>query len=276
MPMQMRRYTRESRYLCCILLLTMLGMALCLAVAYAQDDIWQLGKEYQNSYTFGADLLNTLIWSMAYLLIYACALVLTLSYMQLFLGFDAGMYAWIIILWLGGLTANYIGYSLVPQWHFVAALIALPLIFGWSMLVGTRAFADLAPRHALTVSLVVALVCAPYFGPTWQTKKLVPLDPNIAPPPGEGHLEQTPVRLAGLLIVHQEKYHLPFQGVPTLHIEGAPRHAACPNSFDRRPGLFRCFRGALAGATIGAVAAVGEGGAGVVDAHRTAHRVRAA
>ena len=185
----------KFRDFCCCLLLVML----CLSLAYAQDDALELGKQYQNSYQFGADLLNTLIWSGAYLLIYAGALVVTLSIMQLFLGFDTSVYIWILLLWLGGMMANYIGYSLVPQSNVVAALIALPLIFGWSLLIGTRSFADLTLRNALTVSLWVALVCAPYFGPTWHAKQLAPLNPNIAPSPSDGCIERTPpFRLAGL------------------------------------------------------------------------------
>ncbi len=182
----------KNRYLSYTLLLIILCLLLCLTLAHAQDDVWQTSKDYQNSYKFGADLLNTLIWSCAYLLIYAFALILTLSYQQLFLGFDASTFLWIGLLWLGGMIANYIAYALVPQIHFVAALIALPLIYGWSVLVGTRAFTELTPRQALRVSLVVALVCAPYFGPTWQKPSLAPIDPNIAPPPQQGYLHRMP------------------------------------------------------------------------------------
>ena len=151
----------------CRLLLLLLCAVLCVTLVYAQDDVSQTIHDYQNSYSFGSNLLNTLLWSCAYLLIYACALVVTLSVLQVFLGFDTGMYLWIVLLWLGGLAANFIGYSLSHN-HFLAALLAMPLIFAWSYLLGTRSFTDLSPRHALIVSLVVALLCAPYFGATWQ------------------------------------------------------------------------------------------------------------
>ncbi len=156
-------------------LLFALGLcALALSLVYAQDDLQQ---QYQSSYQFSAQLLNTLIFSCTYLFIYASALVITLYFLQLFPGFDFSMFAWIAILWLGGMGANYLAYTLAPSKHLPPALIALPLIFGWSMLICTRSFADLALSHAAIVSLVIALVCTPYFGPTWQIKP-APGNPN--------------------------------------------------------------------------------------------------
>jgi len=174
-------------------------LVLCVSLVFAQgEDAMDLAREYKNTPLSGVSVLMTIVWSGAYLLIYAAVLGGTLAYLQLFPGFDAAMILWMLILWLGGMVANFIGYAISDN-HFLASLIALPLIFGWSMLVGTRSFADMLPRDALRISIIIAVLCTPYFGPTWQAKPPQPVrNENIPPPVDEqGCLPDGAFPLAG-------------------------------------------------------------------------------
>jgi hypothetical protein len=144
---------------------------LCTAtVLLAQDeDIVDLVNQYPAGYQLMPQLIETIMWSAAYLLIYAAALVAPLMLWQRFTGFDSTMLAWIAVLWLGGQGINALVYRLTPH-GWLAALIALPLLFGWTLFLATRSWADVLWRDALRLSLIVALCCAPYFGPTWRIK----------------------------------------------------------------------------------------------------------
>ena len=168
----------------------------CLSLLYAQgEDSLSVAKAYPNGYLTINALLQTMIWSGAYLLIYAGALVVTLSCLQLFTGFDGSTILRIVALWLGGMVVNYFAFMMAHNHRVLAVLIALPLIFGWGVLINTRSFADLITRDAVRVSIVVALICTPYFGPTWHFTPIKPLDPNL-PSDDEGGRLTTPAQLA--------------------------------------------------------------------------------
>jgi hypothetical protein len=123
---------------------------------------------YPNVYGTFNLIVKTILLSGAYLFIYAAALTLTLKSLNRFFEFDTGLLLWIAVLWLGGMGANAAGYALAGAHHPVlAALVAIPLIFGWTLFVCTREWADLLLPGALRVAIVTALCCAPYFGPTW-------------------------------------------------------------------------------------------------------------
>lgn len=145
------------------------ALLLLAAVAWGQDEEW---KEYSSGFSLFSGLIPTIIWSSAYLLIYTAALVITLSYLQRFGGFDGDLFLWIGLLWFGGMVINAYAYR-VAHVNWLAAILALPCLFGWSLLVSTRAFAELTVREAIKVSLVLALVCAPYFGTTWHMGKTI-------------------------------------------------------------------------------------------------------
>jgi len=158
------------RLLCILLLL----LATALAVSAQTDDLL---KEYMQPWQLFPQIVQTIVWSIIYLAFYAAALIISLSYLKLFQGFDTELLYWIGALWLGGMVLNALVYHFTSvSWQ--AALLALPLLFGWSLFINTRSWADLTVQNGLRVALVVALVCAPYFGPTWR---IVP--PNA---PGNG------------------------------------------------------------------------------------------
>lgn len=132
---------------------------------WAQDDDL---AGYTNVYPTFSLIVKTVLYSGAYLLIYAAALTLTLKSLGRFFEFDGQLLCWIALLWLGGMVANGIGYHLIgPRHPFLAALATMPLIFASSLLICTREWTDLLFSAALRVAIVVTVVCAPYFGPTW-------------------------------------------------------------------------------------------------------------
>jgi len=143
-----------------------LGVCLLLiaTAALAQEEEIAL---MTGSYQLFHQLIRTLIFSSMYVLFYGAALVITLSYLKLFDGFETSTYLWIAALWFGGMVANFLAYKVTGH-HFGAALLAMPIIFGWGVLINTRSWADLTLPDALRVAAVVAVVCAPYFGPTWM------------------------------------------------------------------------------------------------------------
>jgi hypothetical protein len=144
----------------------MAGLALLPRLALAQDDD---GYNPQALYLTFSQVMQTILISACYLLIYAAALTITLRTLNRFFEVDAHLLTWIGVLWLGGMAANALGYRLVGVHHpFLAGLVALPLIFGWTLFICTRGWTDLLFPAALRVAVVVAVVCAPYFGPTWQ------------------------------------------------------------------------------------------------------------
>ncbi|HOF86581.1 MAG TPA: hypothetical protein PLZ36_00575 [Armatimonadota bacterium] len=145
--------------------LLLAALALLPRLAWGQED--DLG--YPNVYATVAQVVKTLMHSAAYLLVYAAALTLTLKSLNRFFEFDALLLTWIGALWLGGMAANALAYAVAGSARpWLAALVALPLIFGWTLFLCTRSWADLLLAGALRVAVVTALVCAPYFGPTWH------------------------------------------------------------------------------------------------------------
>jgi hypothetical protein len=165
------RVVKWSGWLCLVLVLLVLGCAATLA--HAQDDDINV---LANSYGTFKLIIESVLWSGAYLLLYAAALVIPLIILGRFDGFEPTLLAWIGGLWLGGLFINAGVYAVCGTHRWLVILLALPLLFGWSYLLATRTWADVLPTVALRLSLVVALVCTPYFGPTWHTR------PRVKPP----------------------------------------------------------------------------------------------
>ncbi len=155
---------------------TLITLLCCCAVAYAQDeDVTGLINDYAAPWPVFKQSIATLIWSICYLPIYIGAVVGVLQYLQRFPGFDSDLLIWIGALWIGGMVINALAYA-VPHHDkpVVAALIAMPFLFGWSYFISTRSFSDLLPAHAWKVALIVTLTCAPYFGTTWRILKPEP------------------------------------------------------------------------------------------------------
>ena len=146
-------------------------MLLVTALAHAQDeDI----NQYISSYTIISSVVETFTWSMIYLGLYALGLGAAIVLQQRWAGFDVTLMWWVIGLWLGGSVITGVAYYSVfpplPPAHLgdpslKATLLSMPLIFGWSMLLCTRTWADLMPKEALIASLAIMLLCAPYYGP---------------------------------------------------------------------------------------------------------------
>ncbi|HEY3377492.1 MAG TPA: hypothetical protein VGL77_08360 [Armatimonadota bacterium] len=162
--------SRSARYLLPLLLL----LALCASAALAQGE----EAEYMGSFNIFRDIVQTLIWSGIYIAFYAAALLLTLGYLRLFTGFETEMVIWVAALWVGGMAINAVAYGITHN-HFIAVLIAMPLLFGWSVFINTRNFGDLPLPEATRVALVVMLVCAPYFGPTWRIHRAPKPTPSL-------------------------------------------------------------------------------------------------
>ncbi|HPM25337.1 MAG TPA: hypothetical protein PLP66_15620 [Phycisphaerae bacterium] len=145
--------------------LLLIALALLPRLAWGQED--DLG--YPNVYAAFVQVVRTIMYSAAYLLVYAAALTLTLKSLNRFFEFDAQLLTWIGVLWAGGMAVNALAYAVAGSARpWLAALIALPLLFGWTLFICTRSWADLLLAGALRVAVVTALVCAPYFGPTWH------------------------------------------------------------------------------------------------------------
>jgi len=155
-----------------ILFWSILLILCCTRLALAQaDDLDQTINEYTSAFTLGP-LIWTLLWSLAYLPIYAGGLVIPMIYLQRFTGTDANLLFWIALLWLGGLGANYVGYAVGGTHRWLAVLIAAVIIFGWVVLICTRSWADLSLRESLIVAAVITILCAPYLGPTWRIERV--------------------------------------------------------------------------------------------------------
>ena len=144
----------------------MLCLLACTSLVLAQDEEIVTIK---NSYALFPQIITTLVWSFIYIAIYAAAVLIPLGYLRLFNGFENEMLTWVGVLWLGGMAINALAYMLVGDHHRIfAILIAMPLLFGWSVFVNTRNFADLVLEDAARVAIVVAILCTPWFGPTWR------------------------------------------------------------------------------------------------------------
>ncbi len=158
------------------LLIFLLVISLGSAVAQSTDE---LINQYHSGPSVMGLLINTVIWSTVYLAIYTAALIVSLSYLKLFGGFDTELILWIGLLWGGGMVINAMAYHYIHAGSWVVALAALPLIFGWNLLISTRSFADLTLADAARVGIVIALFCAPWFHNTWgfdtPKKPLVPV-----------------------------------------------------------------------------------------------------
>jgi hypothetical protein len=144
-------------------------LLLCSATAaLAQDDI---GYE-SGIHSFGM-LFHTIVWFIIYLVIYALALPIGLTTLGLFRGFESEFIYWVLLLWGGGMGIDYLVYHMTgPKHNILASLLALPLLFGWTLFISTRSFADLMFQSAVRIALIVALVGAPWMGPTWRMQMI--------------------------------------------------------------------------------------------------------
>ncbi|MHB0936835.1 MAG: hypothetical protein ACYDCO_12465 [Armatimonadota bacterium] len=160
-------------------------LVLCCGVAaFGQaDDLDQTIDEYTSAFSMGP-VIQTLMWSLAYLPIFAGGLVIPLHYMQRFAGFEPELLSLIAVLWLGGMVANYTGYAVIQRYgdantaggHWLAVLIAAVIIFGWCVLMCSLPWADLTVKEALLVGGIITVLCAPYFGPTWHIGRTKPVN----------------------------------------------------------------------------------------------------
>lgn len=157
------------------LMMAAVGLA-CAAALAQQEDV----DTYMGTWTIFPMIIQTIIWFAAYLPIYAACLVVPMSYLQRFSGVDGNLLLLIGVLWAGGMLADWIGYRIAGEHRWLAVLIAMPLIFGWCVLIGTREWADLSLQDAMVVGVVSAVLCAPYFGPTWRIQS-PPKAPDIMP-----------------------------------------------------------------------------------------------
>ena len=156
-------------------------LALCLlgATACAQD----VGDSTQQAFTEGARDFVIFMWFACYLAAYSLVLPITLSFLQLFRGFETELAYWVLSLWAGGMGIDYLVARICNHHHqFFAALLALPLLFGWTVLVSTRRFADLTLDNAIRVGVVLALVCAPWKGPSFTPAPQKQTSPDSARP----------------------------------------------------------------------------------------------
>jgi hypothetical protein len=144
-------------------LLLLIGAALPV-FAQASDD---LTAEYLHAMPAAhANTVFQVFLAVLYLLLYGAAIVTTMSSLKIFGGMDAELVTWIIGVWLGGMGLSWLTHHIMP--HPAAVLVTMPLLFGLTFFVSTRSWADLSTDHGWRVALVVALVCAPYFGPSFH------------------------------------------------------------------------------------------------------------
>lgn len=144
------------------LLLLLLAMV---SLAVAQDDI---DNPYQG-FSIMTYIISTIYWSSGYLLLYGAVLISVLVLMKLFPGFESALYIWLAALWVGGLFINFLSYSITHN-KFLAGILGGAMIFGWSMLLNRFTFADIPWPEAKRLALILALICAPWFGPTQRTQ----------------------------------------------------------------------------------------------------------
>jgi hypothetical protein len=185
-------------------------LVLCVALAHAQaDDVQTDVNQMHSGYSVIKDLTLTLGFSVIYLTLYAATLGVTLAYLRLPVEVDQDFIIWILSLWGGGLVINALAFKLAgamahtaaisaPWW--LGALIALPLIYGWTVLISTRGFADLTLQDALRVAIAIAIVCTPWLGTTWRFHPPAPPVEGarlVAPAAVQGDVFITSVRYSG-------------------------------------------------------------------------------
>ncbi len=135
-------------------------------LGYAEQWIDQDVKEYHGSVTIFGGLIGTFIWSSVYLLIYTASIGVSLSYFKYYVALDAETIRWVIFTWVGGLIINAMAYKFVHNTYVITALIAMPFIFAWSFLINWRN--DIPIADCLKIAGITAVLCSPYFGPTWK------------------------------------------------------------------------------------------------------------
>jgi len=163
----------RNKYLFCFIALILVA-----SVCFADQTTDDLTNQYRSAPLFFGQLITTVVWSAAYLAIYTAALIISLSYLKLFGGFDTEFLTWIGLLWGGGLVINGVAYHYIHNPRtWVVALCTIPLIYLWNLLISTRSFADLTFSDAARVGIVIALLGAPWFHNTWGFET----PPNVKP-----------------------------------------------------------------------------------------------
>jgi MFS family permease len=189
LPVGARLMDRQTRVRSILLALAALLCVAALAQVADDDPI----QDYVHAWDFFGQLVRTILCSGIYLLIFPAIIGVTCSYLRRFEGVDGDFLIWSGLAWLGGMFINIGAYTAIERFwaltpergtHFnlIAALVTVPLNFGLGLLLATRGFADLTIRDAWRVALITALLCAPYFVPTWHFRK----PPT---PPTESRLE---------------------------------------------------------------------------------------
>jgi hypothetical protein len=135
-------------------------------VLAANNYVVEEQKEYMGGIKTLGDLTGTFIWSSVYLLIYTASIGVPLSYLKYYVSLDADMIKWVLFTWVGGLIINAFAYKFIHLPFLGVAFIALPFIFGLAFFINWRN--DVTVEDSLKVAGVTAILCAPYFGPTWR------------------------------------------------------------------------------------------------------------
>ena len=169
----MKQLKKQHNYLRILILL--LSIVALVSLAFAQDDI---DNPYQG-FSIMTYIISTIYWSAGYLILYSAVMMMVLVQKRLFPGFDSALYIWMGAHWVGGLAINALCYSITHN-HFLAGILGGAMIFAWSMLLNRFTFADIPWPDARLLALILALICAPWFGPTLRTQIMPP-----APPPLE-------------------------------------------------------------------------------------------
>jgi hypothetical protein len=206
----MRNVTREHTGWAGRLALLIVLVLLCVALAHAQgDDLSKDVSDYHSGFSVLKGLALTLGYAAIALTLVAAALGVTLAYLRLPVEIDQDFLIWLGTVWGGGLVISifackalaamtHVDALAVPGWQ--AALIAIPCLFGWTVLMSTRNFADLTWGDAWRVAVVVAVVSAPWFGTPWRFQS--------APPPALSRVIPAPTVAAAVATLAPVSYRL--------------------------------------------------------------------
>lgn len=138
-------------------------LLLCVIAAVAQDEE-ELARTLVEAPFNTIAVMTWLMYGTSYLIVYAAVLCITLSFCQLFPGFEGSTYIWILLLWVGGMVIATFSHIYIHN-QPLAIIAAVPAIFVLSTILGR--FNDLTWRDAARISLVTALLLAPYLTPPW-------------------------------------------------------------------------------------------------------------
>ncbi len=139
---------------------------LAIHFGFADNYVVEEQREYMGGIRVMGDLTGTFIWTSVYLLIYTASIGIPLSYLKYYVSLEPEMIWWVVFTWLGGMVINALAYKLIHLPYLGVAFIAMPFIFGVSFFINWRN--DIPIGDSLKVAGVTALLCSPYFGPTWR------------------------------------------------------------------------------------------------------------